>query len=73
VVDRELSRQRLSPGTFGKLGVYSFNSSKIITTSSGEMLVSDDSSLIEKAWFLSTQPRDAALHYEHSVIGYKIE
>jgi dTDP-4-amino-4,6-dideoxygalactose transaminase len=57
-------------GTFGKLGVYSFNGNKIITTSSGGMLVSDDPGLIEKARFLSTQARDAAVHYQHSEIGY---
>jgi dTDP-4-amino-4,6-dideoxygalactose transaminase len=57
-------------GTFGKLGVYSFNGNKIITTSSGGMLVSHDSALIEKARFLSTQARDAAMHYQHSEIGY---
>ncbi|KTD82728.1 aminotransferase class I/II-fold pyridoxal phosphate-dependent enzyme [Legionella waltersii] len=57
-------------GTFGKLGVFSFNGNKIITTSGGGMLVSEDSSLIEKARFLSTQARDPAPHYEHSVVGY---
>lgn len=57
-------------GTFGKLGVFSFNGNKIITTSGGGMLVSDDESLIERARFLSTQARDPAYHYEHSVIGY---
>ncbi len=57
-------------GTFGKIGIYSFNGNKIITTSSGGMLVSDDSDLIERAQFLSTQARDPALHYQHSEIGY---
>jgi dTDP-4-amino-4,6-dideoxygalactose transaminase len=57
-------------GTFGLLGVYSFNGNKIITTSGGGMLVSDDPSLIDRARFLSTQARDSALHYQHSVIGY---
>jgi dTDP-4-amino-4,6-dideoxygalactose transaminase len=57
-------------GTFGKLGVYSFNGNKIITTSGGGMLVSDDSRLIDKAKFLATQARDTALHYQHSEIGY---
>ncbi|MDI9817747.1 MULTISPECIES: aminotransferase class I/II-fold pyridoxal phosphate-dependent enzyme [unclassified Legionella] len=57
-------------GTFGKLGVFSFNGNKIITTSGGGMLVSNDESLIERARFLSTQARDPAYHYEHSVIGY---
>ena len=57
-------------GTFGKLGVFSFNGNKIITTSGGGMLVSDDHQLIEKARFLATQARDPAAHYEHTEIGY---
>ncbi|KGR73976.1 DegT/DnrJ/EryC1/StrS family aminotransferase [Ureibacillus sinduriensis] len=57
-------------GTFGKFGIYSFNGNKIITTSGGGMLMSDDIDLIEKSRFLATQARDAAKHYQHSVIGY---
>jgi len=57
-------------GIFGKFGVFSFNGNKIITTSSGGMLVSDDGSLIQKAKFLSTQARDSAPHYQHTHIGY---
>lgn len=57
-------------GTFGKLGVYSFNGNKIITTSGGGALVSEDKSLIDKSRFLATQARDDAPHYEHSHIGY---
>ncbi|NML75682.1 aminotransferase class I/II-fold pyridoxal phosphate-dependent enzyme [Rhizobium sp. S-51] len=57
-------------GTFGRLGVFSFNGNKIITTSGGGMLVSDDSDLIARARFLSTQAREPALHYEHKEIGY---
>ncbi len=57
-------------GTFGKFGVFSFNGNKIITTSSGGMLVSDDRDLIRRAKFLSTQARDPAPHYQHSHIGY---
>lgn len=57
-------------GTFGKLGVYSFNGNKIITTSGGGMLVSNDRELIERARFLATQARDPAPHYQHSQIGY---
>ena len=57
-------------GTFGKFGIFSFNGNKIITTSSGGMLVSDDKEAIEKARFLATQARDAARHYQHSQIGY---
>lgn len=57
-------------GTMGRLGAYSFNGNKIITTSGGGMLVSDDGSLIERARFLATQARDPSPHYQHSVIGY---
>jgi dTDP-4-amino-4,6-dideoxygalactose transaminase len=57
-------------GTFGKLGILSFNGNKIITTSGGGALVSDDESLINKARFLATQARDPAPHYQHSHIGY---
>ena len=57
-------------GSFGRAGVFSFNGNKIITTSGGGMLVSDDVELIEQARFLSTQARDEAPHYQHSKIGY---
>lgn len=57
-------------GTFGKFGIFSFNGNKIITTSSGGMLVSDDQEAIEKARFLATQARDAARYYQHSQLGY---
>lgn len=57
-------------GTLGKLAVFSFNGNKIITTSGGGMLVSDDEALIKRARFLATQARESALHYEHQVIGY---
>ncbi len=57
-------------GTFGKIGIFSFNGNKIITTSGGGMLVSDDLSLVERARFLATQARDPAPHYQHSTIGY---
>jgi dTDP-4-amino-4,6-dideoxygalactose transaminase len=57
-------------GTLGRLGVYSFNGNKIITTSGGGMLVSDEPELIAKARFLSTQARDPAPHYQHSEIGF---
>lgn len=57
-------------GTFGRLGIYSFNGNKIITTSGGGMLVSEEEELIQKARFLSTQARDQARHYQHSQIGY---
>lgn len=57
-------------GTFGQFGIFSFNGNKIITSSGGGMLVSDDETLIARARFLSTQARDAARHYQHSNIGY---
>lgn len=60
----------IAPGTVGRLGIYSFNGNKIITTSGGGMLVSNDESLIKKARFLATQARDPAPHYQHSEIGY---
>ncbi|GJD17390.1 DegT/DnrJ/EryC1/StrS aminotransferase [Rivularia sp. IAM M-261] len=59
-----------TPGTFGNIGIYSFNGNKIITTSGGGMLVSDDRELVAKARFLATQARDPAPHYQHSEIGY---
>ena len=57
-------------GSFGTFGVLSFNGNKIITTSSGGALLSNDAVMIEKARFLATQARDAAPHYQHSQIGY---
>ena len=59
-----------SPGSFGKVSIFSFNGNKIITTSGGGMLVSDDPDLVSKARFLATQARDPAPHYQHSEIGY---
>ena len=56
-------------GTFGKLGVYSFNGNKIITTSGGGALVSRDEALIQRARFLATQARDPAPHYPHTEVG----
>ncbi|MCP9451748.1 MAG: aminotransferase class I/II-fold pyridoxal phosphate-dependent enzyme [Nitrospira sp.] len=57
-------------GTWGRLGVYSFNGNKIITTSGGGMLVSNDAALIDKARYLSTQAREPAPWYSHSEVGY---
>lgn len=57
-------------GSFGKFGILSFNGNKIITTSGGGALLSDDDGLIERARFLATQARDNAPHYQHSHIGY---
>jgi pyridoxal phosphate-dependent aminotransferase EpsN len=57
-------------GSFGRLGIFSFNGNKIITTSGGGMLVSHDAALIERARHLATQARDPAPHYQHSEIGF---
>ena len=57
-------------GTFGKFGVYSFNGNKIITTSGGGMLVSDDVEKIAKARFWATQSRENERHYEHKELGF---
>lgn len=57
-------------GSFGRYGVFSFNGNKIITTSGGGMLVSDDLESLHTARFLATQARDMAPHYQHSQIGF---
>lgn len=57
-------------GTMGDYGVYSFNGNKIITTSGGGMLVSENAEKIEKARFWATQARDKARHYQHSELGF---
>jgi pyridoxal phosphate-dependent aminotransferase EpsN len=57
-------------GTFGRFGVFSFNGNKIITTSGGGMLVSEDAERISRARFLASQARDPAVHYQHSQLGY---
>ncbi|MDO8316196.1 MAG: DegT/DnrJ/EryC1/StrS family aminotransferase [Flavobacterium sp.] len=57
-------------GTFGDIGVLSFNGNKIITTSGGGAIVTPTVTLKEKAIFFATQSRDAAPHYQHSEIGY---
>jgi UDP-N-acetylbacillosamine transaminase len=57
-------------GTFGDFGIYSFNGNKILTTSGGGMLVSDNDEWIEKAKFYSTQAREPFVHYEHEEYGY---
>lgn len=62
--------QGAHPGTFGRMGIFSFNGNKIITTSGGGMLVTDDALLAARALKLATQARDRAPHYEHSEIGY---
>lgn len=57
-------------GTIGKYGIYSFNGNKIITTSGGGMLVSDDEEGIKKSRFWATQARDNARYYQHTELGY---
>ena len=57
-------------GTFGDYGIFSFNGNKIITTSGGGMLVSDNEERITKVRFWATQARDKARHYQHTEIGY---
>jgi dTDP-4-amino-4,6-dideoxygalactose transaminase len=57
-------------GTFGLMGIFSFNGNKIITTSGGGALVANRADFIQKARFLATQSRDDAPHYEHSHVGY---
>ncbi|MFZ0282479.1 MAG: DegT/DnrJ/EryC1/StrS family aminotransferase, partial [Bacteroidales bacterium] len=53
-----------------KIGILSFNGNKIITTSGGGALISDENEIVQKARILSTQARDPAPHYQHSQIGY---
>ena len=57
-------------GSFGTLGVFSFNGNKIITTGGGGMLVSHDTTLVDRARYLSTQARQPVVHYEHTDIGF---
>ncbi|TKG95631.1 pyridoxal phosphate-dependent aminotransferase [Puteibacter caeruleilacunae] len=57
-------------GTWGKFGILSFNGNKIITTSGGGALLSEDEELIAKSRFLATQARDNAPHYQHTHVGY---
>lgn len=61
---------RKACGTFGEMGILSFNGNKIITTSGGGALISDNAGHINMARFLATQARDPAPHYQHSHIGY---
>ena len=57
-------------GSFGKIGVLSFNGNKIITTSGGGALLADDPALVERARHLASQARQPAAHYEHEEVGY---
>ncbi|MCL1597727.1 MAG: DegT/DnrJ/EryC1/StrS family aminotransferase, partial [Actinomycetia bacterium] len=57
-------------GSFGRVGVFSFNGNKIVTTSGGGAIVSDDTDLISRCRHLATQAREPELHYEHREIGF---
>ncbi|PEF91598.1 MULTISPECIES: DegT/DnrJ/EryC1/StrS family aminotransferase [Bacillus] len=57
-------------GSFGDYGIFSFNGNKIITTSGGGMLVSNDEERVSKVRFWATQSRDQARHYQHSELGF---
>ena len=57
-------------GSFGSINILSFNGNKIITTSGGGMLLSNNDSYVKKAKFLSTQAKEPVLHYEHKELGY---
>ncbi|MDC6478949.1 DegT/DnrJ/EryC1/StrS family aminotransferase [Flavobacteriaceae bacterium] len=64
------SYKSIKCGAFGDISVLSFNGNKIITTSGGGAIVSNNTEYVNKAKFLSTQARDSAAHYQHSEIGY---
>lgn len=64
------SYKNKNSGTFGHVAVYSFNGNKIITTSGGGMLLSNDGDLVARARKLSTQAREPARHYEHTEVGF---
>lgn len=57
-------------GTFGELGIYSFNTNKIVTSFGGGVLISDSNKQIDKAKYLSTQAKSNKVHYEHEAVGY---
>lgn len=57
-------------GTFGEIGILSFNGNKIITTSGGGAFVSKNKSFVEKALFFATQAREKTIHYEHKEVGF---
>ena len=62
--------QGQASGTFGKIGIYSFNGNKIITTSGGGMIISDDEILVKKVLKKATQSKENEVHYEHKSVGY---
>ncbi len=57
-------------GTFGQMGIFSFNGNKIVTTSGGGAIITTDQNLAEKAKFLATQAKDPELYYQHTEMGY---
>jgi pyridoxal phosphate-dependent aminotransferase EpsN len=57
-------------GSMGALSFFSFNGNKIITTSGGGMLLSDDASYIDRARYLAAQAKEPVRHYEHKAVGY---
>jgi dTDP-4-amino-4,6-dideoxygalactose transaminase len=64
------SHRGTSAGAFGDAAIVSFNGNKVMTTSSGGMLLTDDAALADHVRFLSTQAREPAAHYEHKEVGY---
>lgn len=64
------SRSGRPVGSFGRASVFSFNGNKIMTTSGGGMLVTDDAELARQVRYLATQAREPVVHYEHTEIGY---
>lgn len=64
------TRDGVASGRAGRLGIYSFNGNKILTTGGGGALISDDVDLIERVRYLSTQSRAPVAHYEHRDIGH---
>ncbi|MFJ6600829.1 DegT/DnrJ/EryC1/StrS family aminotransferase [Micrococcus luteus] len=64
------SRKGTPTGRFGRVSIFSFNGNKIMTTSGGGMLVTDDADLAAKVRYLATQARQPVVHYEHVDIGY---
>ena len=60
----------MQAGSFGEAAIVSFNGNKIMTTSGGGMLLTDDPALADHVRFLSTQAREPAAHYEHKEVGY---
>ncbi len=64
------SHRGRAAGSFGAAGVFSFNGNKIITTSGGGMLVSNDESITDRARHLATQAREPEAHYEHIDLGF---